>query len=81
MPLQVKFFINVFNLQFRRTSGLPSAVYDVDQILMFCMLNDGGCAPTPLLSFRERIIYSFVGHAVSIVLNSNMVTDPKQQIE
>ena len=47
--------------------------------LTFCLLTDGGCAPTPLLPFRVRAIQSFVGHAISIVSNSNMVATPKQQ--
>ena len=46
--------------------------------LTFCLLTDGGCAPTPLLPFRVRAIQSFVGHAISIVSNSNMVETLKQ---
>ena len=42
-------------------------------------MTDGGCAPTPLLPFRVRAIQSFVGHAISIVSNSNMVETPKQK--
>ena len=59
---------------FWRTSGLPGAVY---LILTFCLLNNGGCAPTLLLSFRVRAIKSFVGHNVTIFSDQNMVENPR----
>ena len=66
-----------------RTSGLPGAVYDVrlNLKLTFCLLNNGGCAPTPLLPFRVRAVKSFVGHIVTIFSDYNMIETPKQQIE
>ena len=47
-----------------RTFGLPFAVYDVDYILTFCLMNDGGCSPTSLFPFCERIIQSFMHDAL-----------------
>ena len=41
---------------------------------MFCMLNDGGCGPTPVLPFRAR---ACVGHVLSNVSDSNLVVNNK----
>ena len=45
-----------FSMNFQRTTGLLGTVYDVTVrlSLMFCLLNDGGYAPTTLVPFHIK---------------------------
>ena len=52
-------------------------VYRAQFMTLAWLLNDGGCGPTPPVSFSCREIQSLEGHAVPIVSDSNMVSTSK----